>query len=597
MNENAVFIKTEAGEDAVSKRTIVQRNLRSVLIMIDGRTPVGNLAQQFGDPLIVEGLVGELEHRGLVRRVDNVGLEEDEDRSELSSMMVDIEDLVSQPITPVADDIRRAHDRSSAKESPVLDEFAMAIPELTAPTPVAAPVAPPPADSDDVRGAIRRAMMTSPADAGVEHRAAGPFNRLFNLFAGRVSGADRKGPPSSIGKRLGVGSLVLVGLLVGLFFLYPYSRHLPQMEQLASELLGQPVRIESVSPSIFPEPSIALGGLRVGEGGQLDVVTVKLIPRVSTLLSERTVMREVRFERAGLNVAFLPELSKRQDINWASRWLKVERISVIDSSLLLLDGSISNLNGTLDINEDGALTGLSLASADGSLKLQGGLESGVWNIALTALGWRTPGQPSLLLDVLEATGTLNGQRLQFDKMDVKLYGGYAVGNLSVGLVSPASVEGEVTTSRLDIAGLLTVFAPTLRLTGDLSAAIAVRAEGDTLEGLLRSLRATGKLGVQRGQIERVDLVQAVRIPRADGVRGGSTRFDELEGDVVADASGLSLTGATMSSGLVGALGDIRLADGLIKGRLDVSLRGSATTVRAPVSIEGKYADPIVRLQR
>ncbi|MFH1815149.1 MAG: AsmA-like C-terminal region-containing protein [Pseudomonadota bacterium] len=596
MNENAVFIKTEAGEDAVSKRTIVQRNLRSVLIMIDGRTPVGNLAQQFGDPLIVEGLVGELEHRGLVRRVDNASVEEDADRSELSSIMVDIEDLISQPITPVAEDIRRAHDRSSAKESPVLDEFAMAIPELTAPA-AAVAVAPPPADSDDVRGAIRRAMMSSSADAGVEHRAPGPFRRLFDLFAGRVSGADRKGPPSSLGKRLVVGSLVLVVLLVGVFFLYPYSRHLPQMEQLASELLGQPVRISSVSPSIFPEPSIALEGLRVGEGGQLDVGTVKLIPRVSTLLSERTVMREVRIERAGLNIAFLPELSKRQDINWASRWLKVERISVIDSSLLLLDGSIGNLNGTLDINEDGALTRLSLASTDGGLKMQGSIESGVWNVALTALGWRTPGQPSLLLDVLEATGTLNSQRLQFDKVDVKLYGGYAVGNLSVGLVSPATVEGEITTSRLAIADLIKVFAPTLLLTGDLSAAIAIRGEGETLEDLRRTLRASGTLGIQRGQIERVDLVQAVRIPRPDGVRGGSTRFDQLEGDVLADASGLSLTGATMSSGLVGARGDIRLADGLINGRLDVSLRGSATTVLAPVSIEGKYADPVVRLRR
>lgn len=597
MNENAVFIKTEAGEDAVSKRTIVQRNLRSVLIMIDGRTPVGNLAQQFGDPLIVEGLVGELEHRGLVRRVDNASVEEDADRSELSSIMVDIEDLVSQPITPVADDIRRAHDRSSAKESPVLDEFAMAIPELTAPAAVSVAPSPPPADSDDVRGAIRRAMMTSSADASVEDRTSGPLRRLFDLFAGRVSGAERKGPPSSLAKRFAVGSLLLVVLLVGLFFFYPYSRHLPHMEQLASELLGQPVRIASVSPSIFPEPSIALEGLRVGAGGQLEVATVKLIPRVLTLLSERTVMREVRIERAGLNLAFLPELSKRQGINWASRWLKVERISVIDSSLLLLDGSIGNLNGTLDIDEDGVLTRLSLARTDGGLKLQGSIESGVWNVALTALGWRTPGQPSLLLDVLEATGTLNSQRLVFDKVDVKLYGGYAVGSLSIGLVSPASVEGEMTTSRLAVADLLKVFAPTLLLTGDLSAAIAIRGEGETLEGLRGTLRASGKLGVQRGQIERVDLVQAVRIPRADGVRGGSTRFDDLEGDVVADASGLSLTGATMSSGLVGAQGDIRLADGLINGRLDVSLRGSATTVRAPVSIEGKYADPIVRLRR
>ncbi|MFW2454534.1 MAG: hypothetical protein ACN4E4_01050, partial [Methyloversatilis discipulorum] len=162
MNENAVYVKTEAGEEAVSKRTIVQRNLRSILIMIDGRTPVGNLAQQFGDPLIVEGLVGELEHRGLVRRIDAPTQGEEADRAELSSMLVDIEDLVSQPITPVSDDIRRAHEKASAKESPVLDEFAMALPELAAPAPANSP-APAAALSaaDDVRGAIRRAMMSA----------------------------------------------------------------------------------------------------------------------------------------------------------------------------------------------------------------------------------------------------------------------------------------------------------------------------------------------------------------------------------------------------------------------------------------------------
>jgi hypothetical protein len=431
MNENAVYVKTEAGEDAVTKRTIVQRNLRSVLIMIDGRTPVGNLAQQFGDPLIVEGLVGELEHRGLVRRVDGPEGESDADHSELSAIMVDIEDLISQPITPVADDIRRAHDRSSAKDSPLLDEFAMALPELAAPTPVApAPVPPASAAEDDVRGAIRRAMIAGGNTAPSEP-STGPLGRLFDIFAGRISGADRKGPPGSVWKRLFVGAAALFLLLLAVFFLYPYSRHLPHMEQLATELLGQPVKITSVSPSFLPQPSLALEGLVVGNAGQLEIGAVKLIPRVSTLLSERTVMREVRIERAGLNVAFLPDLSRRQDINWASRWLKVERISVVDSSLIVLDGALSGLHGTLDINDDGALTRLALGTTDGAMKVQGSIDSGEWKVALTALGWQTPGNPSMLFDVLEASGTLNSQRLQFDKLDIKLYDGYAVGNLSL----------------------------------------------------------------------------------------------------------------------------------------------------------------------
>lgn len=598
MNENAVYIKTDAGEDAVTKRTIVQRNLRSVLIMIDGRTPVGSLAQQFGDPLIVEGLVGELEHRGLVRRLDDSRQMADAERDELSSIMVDIEDLVSQPITPVADDIRRAHERSSAKASPVIDEFAMALPELSAPTPaVEVAVAPPPAAGDDVRSAIRRGMLAGSADTLAGDEAAGPLRRLYDLFAGRVRAADRKGPPGSVFKKVFTGLATLLVLTVALFFLYPYSRHLPHIERLATELLGHPVHITTVSPSLFPEPSIALEGVTVGAGEQLRIGSVKLIPRVSTLLSERTVMREVRIEQAGVNVAFLPMLSRRQDINWASRWVKVERVSVVNSSLLMLDGALGGLHGDLLINDDGVLTQLSLASSDGALKLQGANSAGVWKVSLTALGWQTPGTPSMLFDVLEAEGTMNSQRLQFDKLDIKLYDGYATGHVALDWAQLPRLEGEITTSRLGLGSLVKVFAPSLLLTGDLSMTVAVEGQGASFAELQQSLRASGTLGIQRGQIERVDLVQAVRIPRPGGVRGGSTRFDRLDGQVTVDASGLSLAQAEMESGLVGAFGNVRLAGGKIDGRFDVNLQGSATKVRAPVSIEGIFADPVVKLLR
>lgn len=601
MNEDAVYVKTEAGEDAVSKRTIVQRNLRSVLIMIDGRTPVGNLAQQFGDPLIIEGLVGELEHRGLIRRVDGAKVDSDADRSALSSIMVDIEDLISQPITPVADDIRRAHERSSTAASPLLDEFAVVLPELAAPMPVEPKFqTQPEAANEDVRSAIRRAMISAenaaPSD-GADARGGGSFRRALDLLAGRVRGAQRPGPPGSVARRLIVGGGVIVVLLVAVFFLYPYSRHLPQMEQTATELLGQPVRIAAVSPSLFPEPSIALEGVTVGEEGKFEIGVVKLIPRVSTLLAERTVMREIRIERAGLNIAFLPDLSRPQGINWSSRWLEVERVSVVDSSLLLLDGALSRLQGTLTLNEDGALTQLSLTTADGALNVDAAMESGTWKLVMKALGWQTPGSPSLLFDVFEASGTLTSQQLQLDKVDIKLYDGYAVGSLALDWGEATRVEGEITTSRLNIEGLTKVFAPTLLVVGDLSATVSIKGEGATLADVQRSLSASGKLGVQRGKIERVDLVQAVRIPRLDGVRGGNTRFDELDAEVVADAGGLSLTSMVIQSGLVGAAGTVRLADGRINGRLDVSLQSSAASVRAPVSISGTYADPVVRLLR
>ncbi|MFX7013428.1 hypothetical protein ABTH90_17850, partial [Acinetobacter baumannii] len=78
-----------------------------------------------------------------------------------------------------------------------------------------------------------------------------------------------------------IGLVVFLLLLVATFFLYPYNRHLPHIEELATELLGHPVHISSVSPSLLPEPSIALEGVTVGARRQLQIGAVKLLPRVS----------------------------------------------------------------------------------------------------------------------------------------------------------------------------------------------------------------------------------------------------------------------------------------------------------------------------
>ena len=440
-------------------------------------------------------------------------------------------------------------------------------------------------------------MSASAAEPAHADGPEGPLRRLFNLFAGRVGSSERRGPPGSLWRRLFIGLVVFLLLLVATFFLYPYNRHLPHIEELATELLGHPVHISSVSPSLLPEPSIALEGVTVGARRQLQIGAVKLLPRVSTLLSERTVLREIRIENAGLDVSFLPDLSRRQDINWASRWVKVERVRVVESSLTLLDGAIGKLAGDLALDDNGVLTRLSLNTPNGGLKLQGVNESGVWKVSMTALGWETPGHPSLLFDVFEAQGTLSSRRLQLDKVDVKLYDGYATGTVGLDFGDAPHFEGQVMTSRLGLAGLLKVLVPTLRLTGDLSMSLALSAQGGDFETLRRNLRGNGTLGVQRGHIERVDLVQAVRIPRPGGVRGGSTRFDRLEGEATVDGSGLSLARVVMESGLVGAQGALRLADGRFDGRLDVTLQGSATTVRAPVAVEGPYADPVVKLLR
>ena len=60
MNYDQVYVKTREGEEAVHQRTrLVQRNLRTVLILIDGKSSVAELIAKAGGEDV---LLSALEH-------------------------------------------------------------------------------------------------------------------------------------------------------------------------------------------------------------------------------------------------------------------------------------------------------------------------------------------------------------------------------------------------------------------------------------------------------------------------------------------------------------------------------------------------------
>ena len=67
MDKNTVFVKTEEGEEAVRQRTrLVQRNLRNILIMVDGNATVANLVRRFGDETTTQHALAELLAGGFI---------------------------------------------------------------------------------------------------------------------------------------------------------------------------------------------------------------------------------------------------------------------------------------------------------------------------------------------------------------------------------------------------------------------------------------------------------------------------------------------------------------------------------------------------
>ena len=67
MDANLIYEKTPAGEEAVKQRTrVVQRNMRMVLILVDGKSTVAELYEKTGNAQIVDNAIADLERDGLV---------------------------------------------------------------------------------------------------------------------------------------------------------------------------------------------------------------------------------------------------------------------------------------------------------------------------------------------------------------------------------------------------------------------------------------------------------------------------------------------------------------------------------------------------
>ena len=70
MNPEYIFIKTAAGEEALRlHRKALPRSLRTVLILVDGRTTAAELGIRLSNPAQTENALGDLERQGYIEKI------------------------------------------------------------------------------------------------------------------------------------------------------------------------------------------------------------------------------------------------------------------------------------------------------------------------------------------------------------------------------------------------------------------------------------------------------------------------------------------------------------------------------------------------
>lgn len=592
MDKNTVFSKTGEGEDAVRERTrLVQRNLRNILIMVDGLSTVAELGRRFGNPDVVERALAELESEGFVTAARPGSAAEpslDFTAADKESGEDDIP-VLNVPVTPQQPAPAAQPVVEEIVITPLQDEL-----EWSSQAPDLAPDLAPPWKS---------AEPAKKAGPGWPDLLKGALDRLKKKWAAKPrrlplekpEGKDigqvtikpvRQGPRIILSWPLLV-AIALAGvpaLLALAALLFPYERYLPDIERQASEAVGEPVKIGRIGFSFLPQPNITLTGIEVGNDRHITVGVLRAVPDFFSLLGEKKVFREMQLERILVTNRGLGRIPLWQG---GRDGPAIRQVSLSGLSVEIGGATIDGMGGEVQMAPGGRPEKIHLRNADSSLRLDAQPEGAGYVIAVSCSKWKAPISPSLTFDYLDAEGVLGATRLDLSRIEGKLYEGLISGSGSLDWSRGAVLAGDIETKRLSLARFLAAISPEFAGEGDVSSKIRLESKADSLGMLADNLRVDASFDIGRGAINGFDLGEAVRSTGRSPTRGGITRFEQFSGNLQFEKQSRRLTNLRMSSGLLKAAGQLNIGkDKRLNGAIDVEVRGSAALIKVPVAVGG-----------
>ena len=557
MDSNLVFAKTPIGDEAVRQSTrVVQRNLRMVLVQVDGKMSVEELTSKIGNPRLVESALRELEEGGFIApTVEAVSIWEEGKKA--------------------------ANGGAPQGDHSVMSQFSTFGPKSLA------------SESTKDDGVTRNfssfGKPVLPVSSSAESEAFQSTAVLTEKKPDSESRRFKRGV--SRGRMMMWFVVAVLGVLVCTVLFYPYEQFKPAIESLASRLLRAPVKIDHVSVVLFPSPRLKLSGVHIGESSDSSIAEVRIASPLSLLGKGPYQITLASVSGADISanrlVAFPMFIGGVPEDSGV-----VIRKIIIEQSRVRLGESVAmaDLYGELAFRIDRSIEKASFETVDRTLLIDA--LPGDNGVALNIEGraWQPAGTPVSFAS-LQAKGSLRKDKLLIQNIDTTFLGGILRGNWSLEWGNGLSMSGDGTLSRLDSRKISAAFAPSLKIEGDMSGTIRLRSTGRDWDGLWGNLEAVLSTEITRGVVHGVDLGEAARRNGASAVRAGATKFDRLRSTVSISPKQVVGREVYMDAGMVTAAGQfVSGRDGQVEGNMVVTLQTSVASQHAPVRIFGTLPD-------
>lgn len=593
MNDDLVFFKTFTGEDAVRDRTrLVQRNLRMVLILVDGLTNVASLKQKAGDSAMVETALAELERIGLI----SSGKPDDVKEKAAGAAPSDAEtelpyDVAIYADTPTVDTVFEHLEPVVATTGPEI-----VVPALEAlPTPVNVPKRD--SSSDGWLARTRQRWIQMREERAYENA----YGKASKIMVDASPAPDfailsepfKPRPKRSLRGVLAVTFVLLVvaGLVSILF--YPYDKYRPAFEAHLSKLFANEVSVGSVKLSFTPLPVLLLERVVVGSDARTTIDEIALLPNVRSLLGNPS-FREARVSGLHLHQAAIGRLS-----DWFSeesvKDLGIDRILIDNLTLEFGWTTLGGLSGTLKAGSPSGVV-FEGRAAQGKLLVEAVSARDGLKISAKSSQWDVPIEPPLALGAIDFVGTLSSKRLLVEKVEAQAFDGIIAGTGRLDWEAAPGMALDLVLKHVSTARLLDAMQASPLLEGELAGQIQLTSDLPASRWLAQGAKVDGNVTVTKGRLKKLDFAGALRGSRGATRSGGDTGFEELSGRVSVDRSVVRVVGARLASGLMSAAGQtiISRETGGISGQVNVEMRSSASALRAQLAISGNSRDPELR---
>ena len=613
-----IYAKTASGEEAMLQRTrVVQRNLRMVLILVDGNATVAELCDKTGNAQLTQNALLELEDDGFIeRRIDK-----DSVWNHGRKLAQAAKDNAKRGVSEFSTFGDRSDPAPAGQSSPggeptriipfPEDRQNRFLPDPPS-SPSVAPSVPPPTDS--VTGPESRTVFLSKEEASPEAVAGGAptaslLARLRAFF--ESSPQEGEGPDlrslrrSYSGVRLSwplavmLGVALLSALLVLLALFFPYARYLPAVEAALTESTGQKASVDEMRVTFYPQPGLLLGNVRLGDaasGERVRIGEMRLRPLLGTLLSSRIMFQEIQLSDVELSARAFTTLSGMFRV--AAReagGARVQRVTVTDADVGFAGLGFHDLSGDLALSDDGIVQSVSLQSSDRSLHVFARLVDEKLQVSAEGLAWVPSPKSPYRFDSFSLKGEVDGPVFVIDEIELRIFGGRIRGAVILRGDGPPAMAGEITFERISSASFGKALGIGEQFEGDASGDLRFSATSRTWSTILLAVNAEGNFTMSRGSLGGIDLPEAARrVSTVPATLGGATRFEQLSGVIGLTPDRYRFSRLVLSAGTMLSTGQIEVSRDLqLRGRMDVQMRGRDDHSALPVSISGSLKTPLL----